>query len=188
MWCVSHQQRKPQHSKEANRAHALIAKMATMKSSNLPKSKNGYQIYLSRDWFEIAIEAPSTRGLSDGNPDYNSSFERVLSRLGSMDALLLGAMLNTRHTSTSSISSRILTHPKLKYPVPLATAVPSELRIALTKIAMKLHSSARSESSGSARRRISLFVRIEAIPHTELGVDQLRRKLSRPARYSRLGF
>ena len=153
-----------------------------------PTSDDGYQIYLSRDWFEVAIESPSSRAMTEEAADYNASFERVLSRLGSIDAFLLGAMLNTRQTSASSIASRMITHPKIKYPVPLATAVPSELRLALTKIAMRIHSAAKSQSSGSSRRRISLFVRIESIPNTEAGRALLQRKLSTPSRRSRFGF
>jgi hypothetical protein len=149
---------------------------------------DGFQIYLSRDWFEVAIESPSTRGSVDGSQDYVATFERVISRLGSMNAVLLGAMLNTRQTSTSSIGSRLLTHPRLKYPVPLATAVPSELRMALTKIAMSLHSAARTEEGGNSRRRISLFVRVPSIPGTELGAARLKQRLTKPAPKSRLGF
>ncbi len=160
-----------------------------MFSASQPKPKaDGYQIYLSRDWFEIAIEAPSLiRGVA-GVKDYNANFERVLSRLGSMDGQLLGALLNTRYTASSAISSRLLSHPKLKYPVPLGTAVPSELRSALIKIAMQLHSAASTKSSGSSGRRISLFVRITAIPNTETGLNRLRDRLSRPARHSRIGL
>jgi hypothetical protein len=149
---------------------------------------DGYQIYLSRDWFEVAIESPSSRMISEEATDYNAKFERVLSRLGSIDAFLLGAMVNTRQTSSSSIASRLIIHPKIKYPVPLATAVPSELRLALTNIAMLIHSAARSQSSGSSRRRISLFVRIKSIPNTEAGAVLLQRKLSKPSRRSRFGF
>jgi hypothetical protein len=160
-----------------------------MTNEQPPKNaEDGYQIYLSRDWFEVAIESPSARTISEEFTDYSANFERVLSRLGSMDAFLLGAMLNTRQTSTSSIASRMLIHPKIKYPVPLATAVPSELRLALTNIATRIHSAARSSSSGSSRRRISLFVRIESIPNTEAGKTLLQRKLSKPPRRSRFGF
>ena len=149
---------------------------------------DGFQIYLSRDWFEVAIESPTSRGSVDGSQDYVATFERVISRLGSMNAVLLGAMLNTRQTSTSSLGSRLLTHPRLKYPVPLATAVPSELRMVLTKIAMSLHSAARTEEGGNSRRRVSLFVRVPSIPGTELGAARLRKRLTRPAPKSRLGF
>ena len=136
---------------------------------------DGYQIYLSRDWFEIAIEAPSNRDSSDKSGDYIATFERVISRLGSMNGILLGAMLNTKH-------------PRLKFPVTLATAVPSELRMALAKIAMSVHSAARTEGGGNSRRRISLFVRVPSIPSTELGVVRLSQQLAKPARKSRLGF
>jgi hypothetical protein len=156
-----------------------------------PSQKNlndGYQIYLSRDWFEIAIEAPSNRDSSDKSGDYIATFERVISRLGSMNGILLGAMLNTRHTSASPISSRLLEHPRLKFPVTLATAVPSELRMALAKIAMSVHSAARTEGGGNSRRRISLFVRVPSIPSTELGIGRLSQQLAKPARKSRLGF
>ncbi len=107
--------------------------------------RSGFQIYLSRDWFEVVIEATSTRGKVDGCQDFVATFEQAISRLGSMNAVLLGAMLNTRQTSNSSLSSRLLTHPRLKFPVPLATAVPSELLMALTKIAISSQSSACTE-------------------------------------------
>jgi hypothetical protein len=151
-------------------------------------SKDGFQVYLSRDWFEVAIESSSAAEFENESNSYISTFERVISRLGSMNAVLLGAMLNTRQTSASSISSRLLVHPRLKYPVPLATAVPSELRMALTKIAMGLHSAARTAEGGNSRRRISLFVRVPAIPGTALGTEKLRKRLVRPAQKSRLGF
>jgi hypothetical protein len=168
---------------------AQLSKIYRMFNTSQPKSKaDGYQIYLSRDWFEIAIEAPSLmRGVA-GIKDYNANFERVLSRLGSMDGLLLGALLNTRYTASSAISSRLLSHPKLKYPVPLGTAVPSELRSALIKIAMHLHSEASAKSNGSSGRRISLFVRLTTIPNNENGLKRLREKLSQPARHSRIGL
>ena len=153
-----------------------------------PKSNDGFQIYLSRDWFEVVIEAPSSRENPEDNTDYNSTFERVISRLGSLNAVLLGAMLNTRQTSMRSISSRLITHPRLKYPVPLATAVPAELRMALIKIAMGLHSAARTEEGGNSRRRISLFVRAPSIPGPELGAVKLRRRLTKPTPKSRFGF
>ena len=151
-------------------------------------TKSGFHIYSSRDWFEVAIESPAGRSGVDGSQDYVATFERVISRLGSMNAMLLGAMLNTRQTATSSIDSRLLRHPRLKYPVPLATAVPSELRMVLTKIAMNLHSQARTEVGGNSRRRISLFVRVPSIPGTEAGAERLRMRLSKPAPKSRLGF
>ena len=150
--------------------------------------KDGFRIYFSRDWFEVTIEPPSTRRNLDDSQDYVATFERVISRLGSMNAVLLGAMLNTRQTSNSSLGSRLLTHPRLKYPVSLATAVPSELRIALTKIAMSLHSAARTEEGGNSRRRISLFVRVPSLPGTELGATCLKQRLTKPAPKSRLGF
>jgi hypothetical protein len=154
-----------------------------------PRSSiEGFQIYLSRDWFEVAIESPSTRANSEGAQDYINTFERVISRLGSMNGVLLGAMLNTRKTSDESIVSRLLAHPRLKYPVPLATAVPSELRMTLTKIAMGLHSAARTEEGGNSRRRISLFVRVPSIPGTEAGANRLRVRLTKPAAKNRLGF
>jgi hypothetical protein len=149
---------------------------------------DGFQIYISRDWLEVAIESPTSRGSADGSQDYVATFERVISRLGSMNAVLLGAMLNTRQTSTSSLGSRLLTHPRLKYPVPLATAVPSELRMVLTKIAMSLHSAARTEEGGNSRRRVSLFVRVPSIPGTVLGAIRLKQRLTKPAPKSRLGF
>jgi hypothetical protein len=160
-----------------------------MANTNGAKSSGeGFQIFLSRDWFEVVIESPSSRGASGGTEDYINTFERVISRLGSMNGVLLGAMLNTRQTSAESLSSRLLTHPRLKYPVPLATAVPSELRMALTKIAMSLHSAARTEEGGNSRRRISLFVRVPSIPGTELGATRLKQRLTKPAPKSRLGF
>ncbi len=160
-----------------------------MANTNGAKSSGeGFQIFLSRDWFEVAIESPSSRGAGGGTEDYINTFERVISRLGSMNGVLLGAMLNTRQTSAESLSSRLLAHPRLKYPVPLATAVPSELRMALTKIAMSLHSAARTEEGGNSRRRISLFVRVPSIPGTELGAIRLKQRLTKPAPKSRLGF
>ena len=158
-----------------------------IKPSSLEKLNDGYQIYLFRDWFEIAIEAPSNREGADKNGDYIATFERVISRLGSIHGILLGAMLNTRHTSASSINSRLLEHPRLKFPVTLANAVPSELRMALAKIAMSVHSAARTEGGGNSRRRISLFVRVPSIPSTALGAVRLSQKLAKPARKSRLG-
>ena len=160
--------------------------MANANGSRSPGE--GFRIFLSRDWFEVVIESPSSGLAVNGAQDYIDTFERVISRLGSINGVLLGAMLNTRHTSAESLSSRLLTHPRLKYPVPLATAVPSELRMALTKIAMSLHSTARTEEGGNSRRRISLFVRVPSIPGTELGATRLKQRLMKPASKSRLGF
>lgn len=148
-------------------------------------ASDGFQIYLSRDWFEVVIEAPATRG-EIAAKNYIATFERVISLLGSMDAVLLGAMLNTRHTATQSLASRLIDHPRLKYPVLLSVAVPSDLRLTLTKVAMRLHSSARD--AGSTRRRVSLFVRVPKIPRTDEGVALLRERLMSTRRKERLGF
>lgn len=156
-----------------------------MSKTSARGTSDGFEIYLSRDWFEVVIEAPSSRG-EIAAKSYIATFERVISLLGSMDAVLLGAMLNTRHTAARSIASRLIDHPRLEYPVLLAVAVPSELRLALTKVAMRLHSSAKN--AGSPRRRVSLFIRVPSIPRTEAGVMALRERLTSTRRKERLGF
>jgi hypothetical protein len=137
------------------------------------------------DGGHLALIMESRSGSSSGraprNPDYNRTLAILLARLGKLNAVLVDALVDSRHTQELGLPEA--DRKLIPAPVQLAQeADPEALRRRLGAAQAKIAQAPDATKGGNATKRIRLRV---SVPGFQLGdADRLAQALKAPARRS----
>jgi hypothetical protein len=119
--------------------------------------KANLDIFKGADWTEVVVDSAGGAGEGAKNPEYAEAVEAFLSRLASLNALLIGVVLNSRPVADISLKDRVITLDEFHYPVQLSGVRDySELRKAIASSSARQLSD--SAKGGNPRRRLSLVI------------------------------
>lgn len=119
--------------------------------------KANMDVFKGADWIEVVVDSAGGAGEGAKNPEYAEAVEVLLRRLASIDALLIGVVLNSRPVAHTSLKDRVITLDEFQYPIQLSGVREySELRKAIASSSARQLSD--SAKGGNPRRRLSLLI------------------------------
>lgn len=124
-------------------------------------------IFKGADWTEVVVDSAGGTGEGAKNPEYAEAVEVLFRRLASLNALLIGVVLNSRPVADISLKDRVITLDEFHYPVQLSGVRDySELRKAIASSSARQLSD--SAKGGNPRRRLSLVITFPQAHELEL--------------------